>query len=239
MGTRNTRLYFKKMVRIHKPTIFATLETRIHSSNVADFLANMGFTNLYVVEALGYGGEGIWLLWNCNMVKVEVLSAHDQAMTALVTKIDGQTWILIMVYASPNYQIWEQLWQYIIDLGCVVNWLWVIIGDVNQPLEEKDKRGGRVINRNLASKLRQTVDMYNLMDMRFQGPQFMWSNGREGKAKIRERIDKAWCNTHWNQTHDRTCLEHLTRVASDHHPLLLTEAQRCIQEFPFLGRLVP
>lgn len=120
-----------------------------------------------------------------------------------------------------------------------MNWLWVIIGDVNQPLEEKDKRGGRVINRNLASKLRQTVDMYNLMDMRFQGPQFMWSNGREGKAKIRERIDKAWCTTHWNQTHDRTCLEHLTRVASDHHPLLLTEAQRCIQEFPFLGRLVP
>lgn len=58
MGTRNTRLYFKEMVRIHKSMIFATLETRIHSSNVADFLANMGFTDLYVVEALGYGGWG-------------------------------------------------------------------------------------------------------------------------------------------------------------------------------------
>lgn len=147
-------------------------------------------------------------------------------MTTLVTENDGSTWLLTVVYASPNYQIREKLWQHIIELEYVINFPWVVIGDVNQPLETKDKRGGRPINMKLAEKLRQTIYSCNLIDVGFQGPQFTWSNGQEGKSRIRERIDRAWCNTSWNQTHERTELKHQTRVASDHHPLLLTEASQ-------------
>lgn len=107
-----------------------------------------------------------------------------------------------------------------------MNLPWVLIGDVNEPLEEKDKRGGRLINRNLAAQLSKTIDNCKLIDMGFQGPQFTWSNGRKGKANIRERIDRAWYNTWWNQAFEGTYIKHLTRVASDHHPLLLTEVPR-------------
>lgn len=138
------------------------------------------------------------------MVNVEVLSATDQVVTALVTENDGSIWLLIVVYASPNYQVQEELWQHIMELSYVVNLSWVVIGDV-------------------ATKLRQTIDNCKLIDIGFQGPQLTWSNGQEGKAKIRERIDMAWCNTPWHQIHERTVLKHLTRVASDHHSLLLME----------------
>lgn len=157
------------------------------------------------------------------MVNVEVLSATDQVVTALVTENDGSIWLLIVVYASPNYQVQEELWQHIMELSYVVNLSWVVIGDVNQPLEAKDKRGERPINRHLATKLRQTIDNCKLIDIGFQGPQLTWSNSQEGKAKKRERIDSAWCNTPWHQIHERTMLKHLTRVASDHHSLLLME----------------
>lgn len=104
------------------------------------------------------------------MVNVEVLSATDQVVTALVTENDGSIWLLIVVYASPNYQVQEELWQHIMELSYVVNLSWVVIGDVNQPLKAKDKRGERPINRHLATKLRQTIDNCKLIDIGFQGP---------------------------------------------------------------------
>lgn len=158
------------------------------------------------------------------MVNVEVLSATDQVVTALVTENDGSIWLLIVVYASPNYQVQEELCKHIMELSYVVNLSWIVIGDVNQPLEAKDKRGGRPINSHLQTQLRQTIDNCKLIDIGFQGPQLTCSNGQEGKAKIRERIDRAWCNTPRHQIHERTLLKHLTRVASDHHSLLLMEA---------------
>lgn len=217
-------MYMKELVKAYKPAIFATLETRIHSSIVFDFLVNSSFTDMFAIEALGYSG-GIWLLWNANMASIEVLAATDQAVTALVTKLDGQNWLHTVVYASPNYMIREDLWNYITELGKVVNMPWVMLGGINQPLEAKDKHAGRPINRKLATRLRSIVDMCHLMDMGFQGPH-TWSNGREGRAKIKERIDRAWCNAEWNGQFDRTCIKHLLKVASDHHPLLLTEIPR-------------
>lgn len=63
-------------MKLHKLAVFAVLETRIHITNVYDCLTMTEFTDLYAVEALGYVG-GIWLLWNCSMVNVEVSSATD------------------------------------------------------------------------------------------------------------------------------------------------------------------
>lgn len=101
MGSRNTRLYKKELVKTHKSAIFVTLETRIHSSIVFDFLVNSSFNDIFVIEALSYSG-GIWLLWNANMVSIEVLAATDQAVTTLVTKLDGHNWLHTVVHASQT-----------------------------------------------------------------------------------------------------------------------------------------
>lgn len=108
MRSRNTRRYFKEIVIAYKSGIFAILETRVHSSTTVDLLANVGFTDLHAVEAARYAGE-IWLMWNCNMTVVEILSVNDQAVTALVTEPEGQIWLLTVVYASPRYQLQTEL----------------------------------------------------------------------------------------------------------------------------------
>lgn len=40
-------------------------------------------------------------------------------------------------------------------------------------------------------------------------------------ANIRERIDRAWCNLRWHHAFGNATVQHLPRVESDHHPLLL------------------
>lgn len=48
-------------------------------------------------------------MWNCNMAIVEILYVNDQAVKALVTKLEGQIWLLTVVYASSRYQLWTEL----------------------------------------------------------------------------------------------------------------------------------
>lgn len=55
MGSRNTRLHLKEMIKSHKSMILALLETKVYSS------VALGFIDLLAVEVLGYVG-GIWLL---------------------------------------------------------------------------------------------------------------------------------------------------------------------------------
>lgn len=177
MGSKNTKLHLKEMIRMHKPAIVALLETRVHSSQVLPFLENYGFSDMLVVEALGFVG-GIWLLWDKNLVNVELLSMEDQVVSILVKEPLGCHWLLTVVYSSPKAYVKEELWQYVRHLGAVVHIPWVLIGDVNQTLDSCDKHGGRPVNRQLASKLRGEIEDCNLLDMGFVGPKFTWTNGR-------------------------------------------------------------
>lgn len=224
MGSRHTRLHLREMIKVHKPTILALLETKVHSRGAMDFLAQLGFTDLLVVEALGYVG-GIWLMWNDATITVDLFSMEDQYITVLVKEGGGHNWLLTVVYASPLFQFRNHLWHYIGEMGSIVDIPWVVIGDVNQTLDHWDKHGGRPIHWDRAAALRQVIDSFQLVDLGFQGPQFTWTNGRKGIANIKERIDRAWGNLSWYQTYENTFLRHLARVTSDHHPLLLGDSK--------------
>jgi hypothetical protein len=56
----------------------------------------------------------------------------------------------------------------------------------------------------------------NLHDIGFLGDQFTWRRGW-----IRERLDHALANTHWNNMHPEATLHHLEAMRSDHRPILL------------------
>lgn len=133
------------------------------------------------------------------------------------------------MYASPQADLRAALWQYMSQLGCVVNIGWMVVGDVNQPLDSIDKRGGQPVNQNLANQLRSTIEACHLMDMGFQGARFTWTNGRTGTANIRERIDRAWCNVHFYQHFNGTVVWHLLCMALNHHPLLIRDPQLTTQ----------
>lgn len=188
-GAKNTQLYIKDILHVHKPCLMALLETRVSSSHAQALLARSYFTNLEYVEVVGYAG-GIWVFWDQSRIQVEPISSHDQILTVLVTDVGTpRPWLLSIIYASPQPLLRDQLWQYIAQLGTFVQIPWVLAGDCNQPLVDADKIGGRPINSGRAAKLRAALDVGSLIDLGFQGPRFTWTNGRIGAACIRERID--------------------------------------------------
>lgn len=106
-------------------------------------------------------------------------------------------------------------------MGQLINVPWVLIGDVNQPLERADKMGGKSINPTFASKLRHVVDTCKSINLGYHGAKYTWTNGRQGRATIRETLDRAWVNFRWLQGHPIAVVHHLLRASSNHHPFLL------------------
>lgn len=183
------------------------------------------------MEAAGYTG-GIWLFWDHHWIHVELIASHDQSMNVLVMEsMSTRPWLLSLIYASPQPLVWEQLWRYLARMGEFVRSPWIIAGDCNQPLEEADKLGGRPVNRTRAALLCAALDADSMMDLGFHGPRFTWTNGQQGVAGIRERIDRAWSNVAWQQYFLDICVHHLPRVTFDHHPVLVSSSTHDNQRF--------
>lgn len=58
--------------------------------------------------------------------------------------------------------------------------------------------------------------------MGYQGPTFTWCNNRLGNARVWERLDRAFASESWIDMFPESKVQHLTRFASDHHPLLMS-----------------
>lgn len=220
VGTWGTLRYLQELIKIHKISIVALLEPRIHSSKFVPQFHSEAMTYMITVEARGFAG-GIWLMWNQQEVDIEEISSNEKILNVLIQEEGKIRCLLSVVYASPTITMRMELWSYISQLGEIVDIPWVVMEDFNQPLEMKDKYGGRPINMVNANRLRDTINRCRVVDIGFQGPRYTWTNCRTGPASIREQIDSVWCNLDWQCRFTTTVVQHLTQTYSDHHPILL------------------
>lgn len=90
----------------------------------------------------------------------------------------------------------------------------------------------QVQGRNLES----WMDDVGLMDLKYKGPDYTWSNCWEDIHLIRERHDRALANSEWITHFPNTQVLHLPRTFSDHYcPVLVTCLQTSTfsKQFPF------
>lgn len=60
-----------------------------------------------------------------------------------------------------------------------------------------------------------------LVDLGYQGPAYTWTNGREGRGLVLERLDRAMATVGWTGLFPKAAVYHLPRFNSDHSPILL------------------
>uniref|UniRef100_A0A803PLN3 Reverse transcriptase domain-containing protein n=1 Tax=Cannabis sativa TaxID=3483 RepID=A0A803PLN3_CANSA len=98
---------------------------------------------------------------------------------------------------------------------------WVVGGDFNEILSQKEKMGGPPKPAYLIQKFRKALDSCHLRDMGFEGSEHTWCNGRKQNL-IFERLDRVCGNPDWFVMFPCAKVSHLDRTNSDHCPLLLT-----------------
>ncbi|KAK7859228.1 hypothetical protein CFP56_007765 [Quercus suber] len=61
-----------------------------------------------------------------------------------------------------------------------------------------------------------------MIDLSFHGARYTWVNKQEVGFVIQEWLDKAFANCAWSKLYPEANMQHLTRIHSDHCPILLS-----------------
>uniref|UniRef100_A0A2N9HQ32 Endonuclease/exonuclease/phosphatase domain-containing protein n=1 Tax=Fagus sylvatica TaxID=28930 RepID=A0A2N9HQ32_FAGSY len=104
------------------------------------------------------------------------------------------------------------------------------------PRSNEDKRGGKQGEDYSANWLKDFMFNTRAIDLGFSGPQFTWSNKREGLANIKERLNRGVCDLDWQSLFPKAGIKHLGALKSDHRPILLDthmDDQKIVQPFHF------
>lgn len=74
-----------------------------------------------------------------------------------------------------------------------MDYWWGSGGGILTKSSQDDKDGGADFCWNSATKLWETVDAGERVDIGYSGPHFTWSNSQERKTLVQERLDRFWC----------------------------------------------
>ncbi|XP_075650139.1 uncharacterized protein LOC142620669 [Castanea sativa] len=137
----------------------------------------------------------------------------------------GGLWLLW----NPRFAERKLLWENLSKVSGLHNLAWTMRGDFNEVLSSADKCGGNPINMRRAQIFKECLDECNLINLGFQGSKYTWVNKQEIGHFIQEWLDRAFANQDWVNLYPKASITHLTRVHSDHCPILL-----CLDKPPSL-----
>lgn len=92
------------------------------------------------------------MLWDDTKLQVDYISSFDQILNVAIMNTNHISWILSVVYASPQTQGRESMWNFLKALGSHVFPSWLIVGDWNQVLRAGEKSSGAKVRQYLVNK---------------------------------------------------------------------------------------
>ncbi|XP_060190553.1 uncharacterized protein LOC132619771 [Lycium barbarum] len=132
----------------------------------------------------------IWF-FVANNIEVEVLSDSEQHISLkLLFQDTGKTLVTTLVYAKCSEVERLQLWDNIYNLANGMSLPWMIGGDFNVVLNEKEKIGGIPVFAQDIEDFAFCINSCELDEIQFKGSPFTWWNGRASNDCIFERLDR-------------------------------------------------
>lgn len=196
------------------------METKCERKRMEEVRLKLGFDYCFVVECRGKSG-GIGLLWN-SATSVSVKSYTDHHIDAEVVSEDSQKpWRLTYLYGWPKGDKKHHTWSLLEKLESEVYDEWMVMGDFNQVMTARDKKGGLNPDFNLMIAFRETMERCELGEISLSGLRFTWDDVREEEEFIQERLDYVFANEPWLQRFPGAVAKLLERQRSDHVPVLV------------------
>ncbi|XP_075078217.1 uncharacterized protein LOC142164292 [Nicotiana tabacum] len=129
--------------------------------------------------------------------------------------------ILTLVYAKCDRTERIELWDMLYAMASDMTVPWLVGGDFNVIWDEEEKYGGLPVFLIEVDDFRHCINTYNLTDLGFKGSIFTWWNGRSEEDCIFKRLDRCFGNNELQQTFPGLEITHLSKIGSDHCPMLL------------------
>lgn len=207
------------LVQTFHLSIFAVCETHCPFHRVQSFWRSLGYELWRESEAHGHSG-GIWILMLVSRNFIFYINdIHPQVATVDITQ-GNQTWCCSIVYGSPNPTTRQGLWQHLKGLRQRIINPWLAVGDYNKVCSPSEVVGGEFSVTRAANML-DMIDDCNFIDLAVVGSKLTWERRENGVCTIAKHLDCALSDVSWRHSFPEAFVEHLSRVYSDHSPLLV------------------
>lgn len=156
-------------------------------------------------------------------IEVEIISNTNQQVTLkLFIQEWNRTLITTLGYAKCDARDRLELWDNLNQNANSLNHAWLVGGDFNVILNEEEKIDGLPVYPSEYEDFSYCINSCELLEVGFKGSSFTWWNGRAGTDCIFKRLDRIVINNAFQSWLGNVEVEHLSRIGSDHSPLLLS-----------------
>ncbi|KAL9667444.1 hypothetical protein QQ045_001803 [Rhodiola kirilowii] len=185
-----------------------------------------------------HGGDinqKVWILWNDSIQTTHVYTS-DQYITVKVIVSPDVQFNCTFVYASISKTRWEILWGELLSDSQSITGPWIIAGDFNTISSWAEKKGGARRDTCAMSEFNNFQMQAGLSDAGYSESKYTWSNNRTEEGQIWMRLDRVLVNGPALARLPSLKVQHLTCLASDHTPLLISlgEAVKRPASFKYL-----
>ncbi|OIS96373.1 hypothetical protein A4A49_25687 [Nicotiana attenuata] len=200
----------------HNLTFVALQEPMTKATKIRRFQNQLGIQNSYF-----NCNNKIWFLWTNDHV-VNILEDTEQHVTISISHHMGSTKLhLTVVYAKCKAYLRQQLWIELRAIADRIQGSWGVVGDFNVITDSIEKKGGRPYRVEKSIDFLACIDNCGLQDTGYYGAIYTRSDNRGAPNTIWKRLDRLLINMEWSDEFSETTAEHLSRVCSDHAPLLI------------------
>ncbi|KAL7229373.1 hypothetical protein ACSBR2_007973 [Camellia fascicularis] len=130
-------------------------------------------------------------------------------------------WAISFVYALQQRSLRKDFWIQFEQMAACNNYPWVCIGDLNEIGLIGEKEGGSKCRMNQLQFFLELLSYCELLDLKFKGSQFTWSNNQRGSDNVRKRLDRAVANKKWRTLFPLAQVFYRLQIGSDHCPLVV------------------
>ncbi|KAG7572529.1 hypothetical protein ISN44_As09g008890 [Arabidopsis suecica] len=207
----------KEMRREHFPDFLFLMETKNSINHVKKVQQWMGYDHSHIVDPIGLSG-GQALFWK-SAYEVEIISSDHRIIDVRV-KLGSQQFFISCVYGDPASHLRQEVWNSLIDIGVSRDDPWLVLGDLNEILNNTEKLGGPARAESSFFPFRNMINDCRLREVPSIGNKFSWAGDRNNQW-IQCCLDRALGNEAWFHLFPRVQAEFLERIGSDHRPLFL------------------
>jgi len=217
----------KQLLKVQSPDIVFLSETKLCESdpNLKSKLCNDNLPNYNLVNCAKYKGKrsgGLAMLWS-NDVNLTVHNYNTRFIDCYIfCAAINFGWYATGIYGFSIHNEKHKTCDLINSIRYNHNNdNWLLFGDFNMVLSEKEKIGGNPIDYHLSDLFNNTLNVCSLVDLGFKGDMFTWANNQADTHHLQERLDRFLATPSWIDSYPNYCNNNLLRYASDHCPLLL------------------
>lgn len=212
--------YLRQIVGDHNIGFVGLVETKVESFSRKDIKKLAGRNWSYVYQpSVGKSG-GILAMWKNDSMAFQVVMQSEQCFMGKIQFHNGHAWEVAVVYANKDSYVRRNLWNDVSKMhekGAPL----LVCGDFHCILSQEEKKGGKPFR--YTSAVREMEEFIGIMDLHdpgFVGPKYTWTNNKDTRSKIWARLDRCLVNAKLLESCQNLWVKHLTRIASDHCPML-------------------